>query len=56
MPHVIVKLWPGKLEEQKAKLAEELATSDWRERVYEPDIEAKRDHVYNKPGYGPEDL
>ena len=25
MPHVIVKLWPGKSEEQKARLAEEIA-------------------------------
>ena len=24
MPHVIVKLWPGKSENQKAKLAEEI--------------------------------
>ncbi|MFL6333283.1 MAG: tautomerase family protein [Pyrinomonadaceae bacterium] len=24
MPHVIVKLWPGKSEEQKARLAEEI--------------------------------
>lgn len=24
MPHVIVKLWPGKSEKQKAKLAEEI--------------------------------
>ena len=25
MPHVIVKLWPGKTEQQKAKLAEEIS-------------------------------
>jgi 4-oxalocrotonate tautomerase len=25
MPHVIVKLWPGKSEEQKGQLAEEIA-------------------------------
>lgn len=25
MPHVIVKLWPGKSEEQKARLAERIA-------------------------------
>jgi 4-oxalocrotonate tautomerase len=24
MPHVLVKLWPGKLERQKTKLAEEI--------------------------------
>lgn len=27
MPHVIVKLWPGKSEEQKSRLAEEIARS-----------------------------
>ena len=26
MPHVIVKLWPGKSEQQKARLAEEILT------------------------------
>ena len=25
MPHVIVKLWPGKSEQQKARLSEEIA-------------------------------
>ena len=27
MPHVVVKLWPGKSEQQKARLAEEIAKS-----------------------------
>jgi 4-oxalocrotonate tautomerase len=27
MPHVIVKLWPGKSEQQKKKLAEEVTTA-----------------------------
>jgi len=27
MPHVIVKLWPGKTEEQKQQLAEEITQS-----------------------------
>ncbi len=27
MPHVIVKLWPGKSEEQEAELAEEITKS-----------------------------
>jgi 4-oxalocrotonate tautomerase len=27
MPHVIVKLWPGKSEKQKTKLAEEITKS-----------------------------
>jgi 4-oxalocrotonate tautomerase len=25
MPHIIVKLWPGKSEQQKTRLAEEIA-------------------------------
>jgi 4-oxalocrotonate tautomerase len=78
MPHVIVKLWPGKSEEQKAKLAEaivkdvtrmlhygdesvsvsmeEVPASEWLEKVYRLDIEAKPSQLYKKPGYGPEDL
>jgi 4-oxalocrotonate tautomerase len=27
MPHIIVKLWPGKTEQQKRKLAEEITRS-----------------------------
>ena len=78
MPHVIVKLWPGRADEQKSKLAEaivkqvtktlgygeesvsvsmeEVDASDWLEKVYKPDIEAKPNQLYKKPGYGPEDL
>lgn len=73
MPHVIVKLWPGKSEEQKQRLAdaivkditrilnssddsvsvaiEEVASSDWRETVYRPEIAGKPDQLYKKPGY-----
>lgn len=73
MPHVIVKLWPGKSEEQKQRLAaaivkdvtsilnygdesvsvalEEIDSSEWREKVYRPDIVAKSEHLYKKPGY-----
>jgi 4-oxalocrotonate tautomerase len=62
MPHVIVKLWPGKSEPQKQKLAEgvtnavsleEVAPSDWTEKVYKPDIVGKPDQLYRKPGYNP---
>ncbi|MFN2645758.1 MAG: tautomerase family protein [Burkholderiales bacterium] len=78
MPHVIVKLWPGKSKEEKTKLAEaivkdvtrvlhygdesvsvsmeEVAASEWLEKVYRPDIEAKPEQLYKKPGYGPADL
>ncbi len=72
MPHVIVKLWPGKSEQQKRRLAEEITeaiptvlnygeesvsvameeveSQDWTERVYKPDIKAKWDKLYKKPG------
>jgi 4-oxalocrotonate tautomerase len=78
MPHVIVKLWPGKSEETKRRLAEaivqdvtrilrygdesvsvsleEVAADEWLEKVYRPDIEAKPERLYKKPGYGPSDL
>ena len=74
MPHVIVKLWPGKTEAQKTRLAEEITQSvmtilgygadpvsvafeevapeDWTAKVYEPDIRAKQETLYKKPGYG----
>lgn len=73
MPHIIVKLWPGKSEQQKNQLAKEIASSvmsvlhygeesvsvaleeiksnDWAEKVYKPDIRAKLDMLYKKPGY-----
>jgi 4-oxalocrotonate tautomerase len=75
MPHVIVKLWPGKSQEQKTKLAEEITKAvmttlnygaesvsvameeiepkDWTEKVYKPDILAKPEEIYKKPGYTP---
>lgn len=73
MPHVIVKLWPGKTEQQKARLADEITKSvmsvlgygeesvsvafeevgsdEWAEKVYGPEIKAKWDALYKKPGY-----
>ena len=73
MPHVIVKLWPGKSEQQKKRLAEkitkdvmdvlnygeesvsvgfeEVRSQDWKEKVYEPDIQDKPDKIYKQPGY-----
>jgi 4-oxalocrotonate tautomerase len=78
MPHVVVKLWPGKSDQQKARLAEEITRAftsvlnygedavsvafeevrreDWVEKVYKPDIEAKSDTVYKKPGYDPSSI
>ena len=73
MPHIIVKLWKGKSEAQKKKLADELVKaamlvtgsdedsfsvgiedfepSDWKEKVYKPDIAGQSDKLYRKPGY-----
>lgn len=73
MPHVIVKLWPGKSEQQKRRLAhaitedvmkvlrygdesvsvafEDVDADAWAEQVYQPDIVAKADTLYKKPGY-----
>jgi 4-oxalocrotonate tautomerase len=75
MPHVIVKLFPGRSEEQKLKLAdeivkdvvaiancaeksvsvafEEIEEKDWVEKVYQPDIQNKKDNLYKEPGYKP---
>jgi 4-oxalocrotonate tautomerase len=74
MPHIIVKLWPGKSRQQKLQLAneitrsvttvlgygdesvsvgfEEVSAGDWMDKVYEPDIVAKQDSLFKKPGYG----
>ncbi len=73
MPHIIVKLYPGKSEQQKRELAdqivkdvmkvlqsperaisvgfEEVTAQQWKEQVYLPDIEAKPETIYKKPGY-----
>jgi 4-oxalocrotonate tautomerase len=73
MPHVIVKLWPGKSERQKQGLAdritkavtdvlnygdesvsvamEEVGADEWAAKVYNPDIIAKAETLYKKPGY-----
>ena len=74
MPHVIVKLWPGKSDEQKLRLSnaivrdvtdilnygddavsvsfEEVASSEWTDRVFNPDILGKWDRLTKEPGYG----
>ena len=75
MPHVIVKLWPGKTERQKKQLTdaivrdvtsvlgygdesvsvafEEVASKDWTEQVFKPDILDKWETLTKEPGYGP---
>ena len=75
MPHVIIKMYSGRTEAQKKKLAEEvtkavmastgngeesisvsvedIAPSDWTDRVYKPDIENGPGKLYKRPGHGP---
>ena len=75
MPHVIVKMYSGRSEEQKQNLAEavtkaimastgnsedsisvsiqDVASSDWTDAVYKPDIENGEAKLYKRPGYGP---
>lgn len=75
MPHVIVKLYPGKSDAQKTAIAEAVAQavidsagareaavsvaiedvdqSDWVETVYKPEIAARPETLYRKPGYDP---
>jgi len=75
MPHVIVKLYAGRSEQQKASIAEEVTKAvmagancaaqsvsvsiediepeDWVEKVFKPDIIAKSDTLYKRPGYNP---
>ncbi|HWG75441.1 MAG TPA: tautomerase family protein [Steroidobacteraceae bacterium] len=78
MPHIVVKLWPGKSEAQKAQLSEalaealmrvlhysersvsvdveEVASADWADKVYKPDILARWESLQKRPGYRLEDL
>lgn len=73
MPHISVKLFPGRSEAVKQRLAdaivkdvvdivgcdeasvsvtiEDVSTGAWKEKVFEPDIRAKKDLLYKKPGY-----
>lgn len=73
MPHVIVKLWPGKSEREKVELTDkivqavttalgygeesvsvalqEVTPAAWKKEVYGPEIEAKPQLLYKKPGY-----
>ena len=75
MPHIIIKMYAGKSEELKARIAEDVtkalmnaggyaeksvsvaiedvAPEQWAEKVYKPDIAARMDGLYKKPGYNP---
>jgi 4-oxalocrotonate tautomerase len=75
MPHVNVRMYAGRSEDDKQRLAEAignalaqaLGSSErsisitiedvepdvWMADVYEPEIAAKADRLYKRPGYGP---
>ena len=38
-------------EESVSVAMEEVNSKDWVEQVYKPDIQAKQDKLYKKPGY-----
>jgi 4-oxalocrotonate tautomerase len=70
MPHVIVKLYPGRTEEMKKTLADEItktlikvlnsketaisvgiedvAQSEWDDKVYQPDVVSKMSTIYKQ--------
>jgi 4-oxalocrotonate tautomerase len=43
----------GTADESVSVAVEDVAPEDWSEQVYGPDIKAKWDTVYRKPGYDP---
>jgi 4-oxalocrotonate tautomerase len=43
----------GATDESVSVVVEDVALEDWSEQVYGPDIKAKWDTVYRKPGYDP---
>jgi len=73
MPHIIIRLYPGRSHEQKQAMAEavknaivtsigadpktisiaieEVDPSQWKEKVYDPEIRAHFDELWIKPGY-----
>lgn len=73
IPHISVKLYLGRSEPQKARMAEAIArsvvetiqcsmdsisvaieevdASEWKEKVYLPEVVGKADKLYKKPGY-----
>jgi len=43
----------GSGEESVSVAIEDIQPKDWTEQVYKPDILAKPDRIYKKPGYDP---
>lgn len=73
MPHIVIKMHPGRTKEQKDEMVkrlskemvelfgckdevisvsyEEVASDEWKEKVYDKDIKGKEDSLWKKPGY-----
>lgn len=55
MPHVELKCFPGRTEEQKRRCVsvaiKDVDEEDWKEEVWDKDIAAHRDYLYKEPGY-----
>ena len=67
MPHVEIKCYPGRSEEQKTRCAEEVTKAitetmgcvaikeiekeDWKNKVWDTQIAPECDTLYKKPGY-----
>src|SRR5438477_12907945 len=49
MPHIIVKMYPGRSEQQKARLAQERKDLDFEHRLLMPDGSVKYVHVVGHP-------
>jgi 4-oxalocrotonate tautomerase len=49
---VIMKM-TGNTEQAVSVSIEDVAQSDWTEKVYKPDIAGNWDKLYKKPGYNP---
>ncbi len=48
-----VKRTLGSSDEAISVSVEDVAPNDWAEKVYRPDIAAKPEQLYKKPGYSP---
>jgi 4-oxalocrotonate tautomerase len=43
-------------EESVSVAMEEIKPGEWAEKVYRPEVKAKLDTLYKRPGYGASDL
>ena len=58
MPHVEIKCFPGRSEEQKTRCAEEVTKAikeiekeEWKDKVWDTQIAPEKGSLYKKPGY-----